>query len=160
MIALPTVARQVPPTRAEPATSGLIWFPAARVDAFPRDGGACVLAGSLQIAVFNFASRGQWYACQNMCPHTGDMVLARGIVGDQAGKPKVACPMHKKTFSLESGECLSGEDFNVLTFPVRVEDGSVWIELPPAAELEAEIGREVKARACALEACTARAGAA
>ena len=45
----------------------------------------------------------QWYACQNLCPHKQEMVLARGIIGDQQGVPKVACPLHKKTFSLESG---------------------------------------------------------
>ena len=136
------------------------WVKVALAADVPKEGGIAIKYGRSQIAVFNFASRGQWYACQNMCPHTGDMVLARGIVGDQAGQPKVACPMHKKTFSLETGECLSGDPYAVLTFPVRVEDGSVWLELPAAAELEAEIGREAKARACAFEACTARAGAA
>ena len=38
-----------------------------------------------QIAVFNFASRGEWYASQNMCPHKKAFVLSRGILGDQKG---------------------------------------------------------------------------
>jgi hypothetical protein len=65
------------------------------------------------------------------------MVLARGIVGDQAGTPKVACPMHKKTFDLESGACLSGEDLSIATFPVRIDGDDVWVELPPAEQTSA-----------------------
>ena len=56
-------------------------------------------------------------------------VLARGIVGDQKGKPKVACPLHKKTFALDSGECLSGDEFKIATFPVRVEGDDVYVAL-------------------------------
>ena len=33
------------------------------------------------------------------------MVLARGLIGDQQGVPKVACPLHKKNFSLTDGDC-------------------------------------------------------
>ena len=84
---------------------------------FPRDGGATIKYGKTQIAVFNFASRGEWYATQNMCPHRREFVLSRGMIGDQDGKPKVACPVHKKTFSLESGKCLSGEDYAVAGLP-------------------------------------------
>jgi nitrite reductase (NADH) small subunit len=65
-----------------------------------------------------------------------DMVLARGLLGDQKGTPKVACPQHKKTFSLKSGECLSGDPYKIRTFPVRVEDGDVYVELPSPQEIE------------------------
>jgi nitrite reductase (NADH) large subunit len=110
--------------------------PIGRVADFPVDGGRTVKVGRTQIAVFRFASRGEWYACQNLCPHKREMVLARGIIGDQNGIPKVACPLHKKTFSLESGACLSGENYQVQVFPVRVEDDEVYLELPPEEELE------------------------
>ena len=86
--------------------------------------------------MFNFASRGEWYACQNMCPHKREFVLSRGIIGDQGGIPKVACPLHKKTFSLESGTCLSGENYQVQVFPVKVEADDVYLDLPAEAELE------------------------
>lgn len=115
------------------------WVRAGRVDDFPLDGGMSIKHGRTQVAVFHFASRGEWYAVQNMCPHMRDMVLARGILGDKGGEPKVACPLHKKNFSLRTGECLSGENYRVHTFPVRVEGGEVYVELPPAAELEAHI---------------------
>ena len=71
-----------------------------------------------------------------MCPHKKEMVLSRGILGDQGGVPKVACPLHKKTFSLESGTCLSGEKYQVQVFPVKVEADAVYLELPAEGELE------------------------
>jgi NAD(P)H-dependent nitrite reductase small subunit len=104
---------------------------------FPHDGGATVKYGATQIAVFNFASRSEWYATQNMCPHRREFVLARGMIGDQHGKPKVACPVHKKTFSLQTGECLSGEEYAVRVFPVKIEGDDVYLHLPPAEELDA-----------------------
>ena len=107
---------------------------------FPHDGGATIKYGRTQIAVFNFASRGEWYATQNMCPHRREFVLSRGMIGDQNGKPKVACPVHKKTFSLESGQCLSGEDYSVQVFPVKIEGDDVYLQLPPVEELDARSG--------------------
>lgn len=111
------------------------WVRAGRVEDFPEGGGVTIKHGSTQIAVFNFSSRGEWYATQNMCPHMQDMVLARGILGDVSDEPKVACPMHKKNFSLRSGKCLTDEEYSIHTFPVRVEEGEVYVELAPAKEL-------------------------
>lgn len=109
---------------------GTTWFRAAPVDAFPRDGGACVRAGAEQVAVFNFARRGEWFACQNLCPHKRQMGLSRGLLGSADGAAKIACPYHKATFSLETGECLSSDLEPIRTYPVRVEDGHVYIGLP------------------------------
>jgi nitrite reductase (NADH) small subunit len=55
------------------------------------------------------------------------MALSRGMIGTQNDEPKVACPFHKKTFSLATGECLSGDECNIKTYPVKVEDGNVLI---------------------------------
>jgi nitrite reductase (NADH) large subunit len=119
------------------------WVQVGTVASFPQDGGATIKYGKVQIAVFNFTSRGEWYASQNMCPHKKAFVLSRGIVGDQDGTPKVACPLHKKTFSLESGESLQGEDYNIRTFPVRVEGEIVFLELPPTEFLDQLLATEI-----------------
>lgn len=103
------------------------WFKAAPVTAFPKNGGACVKVNDLQIAVFNFTSEGKWYASQNVCPHQMEMVISRGMTGEDCGTPKVACPLHKKTFSLETGESLQGEDYNIAVYPVKIEDNFVYI---------------------------------
>ncbi len=118
------------------------WVTVGKTWDFPHDGGATIRYGATQIAVFNFASRGEWYACQNMCPHRREFVLSRGLLGDQHGKPKVACPVHKKTFSLESGECTSGDAYRVRTFSVKVVGDDVLLLLPSVAEVDAELATE------------------
>ncbi len=130
-------------TPARPATNrSLEWVRVGKVADFPVDGGATVKYGRCQLAVFNFASHGEWYACQNLCPHKRELVLARGIIGDQSGTPKVACPLHKKTFSLQSGECLSGENYSVRIFPVKVEGDEVFLQLPPQEVLNETLATE------------------
>jgi NAD(P)H-dependent nitrite reductase large subunit/NAD(P)H-dependent nitrite reductase small subunit len=126
-------------TDGQPTETVLTWVAVGKVWDFPRDGGATIKYGQTQIAVFNFASRGEWYATQNMCPHRREFVLSRGMIGDQGGKPKVACPVHKKIFSLESGACLSGEDYSVRVFPVKIEGDDVFLLLPSAAEIDADL---------------------
>ena len=78
-----------------------------------------------------------------MCPHKKAFVLSRGILGDAAGEPKVACPLHKKTFSLDSGESLQGEEYRIRTFPVKVEGDEVLLELPPAEVLDELLATEI-----------------
>jgi NAD(P)H-dependent nitrite reductase large subunit/NAD(P)H-dependent nitrite reductase small subunit len=111
------------------------WVRVAAAADVPRDGGVTVRHGDAQIALFNFATRGAWYACQASCPHKGDMVLGRGLLGTQGNEPKVACPLHKKTFSLETGLGLSDPQLALRTFPVEVRDGEVYLGLPSAEEL-------------------------
>lgn len=104
-----------------------VWFKAAPVSAFPKDGGACVKYKDLQIAVFNFERLNTWYACQNLSPEKEEMVLSRGMIGDHNGVPKVACPLHKKTFSLENGENLNGDLAPIAIYPVKIEGENVYI---------------------------------
>ena len=111
------------------------WVPLASADEVPRDGGIAVRYGDLQLALFHVAATDRWYAAENRCPHMRDQVLARGIVGDQNGRPKVACPLHKKTFALDTGEGLSDPELCVAAFPAKLEEGKVFVKLPPAALL-------------------------
>ena len=104
-----------------------VWFKAAAVSKFPKNGGACVKYKDLQIAVFNFERFGGWYACQNLCPHKMEMVLSRGMVGDASSEPKIACPLHKNNFSLKSGEHLNGDLPSIAVYPVKIKDGYVHI---------------------------------
>jgi nitrite reductase (NADH) large subunit len=129
------------------------WVCVGDVDDFPLEGGVAVKYGKCQLAVFRFASRGAWYATQNMCPHKHSFVLARGIIGDQGGVPKVACPLHKKTFSLETGAGLSDPELAIRVFPVKVEDDKVFLQLPPTHELDVDLATELHCvRGCAAAA--------
>ncbi len=103
------------------------WAYACRVSEVPENGGVCVKIGDQQIALFHFSRLHAWYATQNECPHRQQMALSRGMIGTQGEIPKVACPFHKKTFSLETGECLNDESCSIRTYQVKVEDDRVYI---------------------------------
>jgi len=110
-------------------TENLSWFAACTVHDVPLNGGVCVKYKSEQIALFHFTRRNEWYATQNLCPHRKEMILSRGMIGDKSGEPKVACPFHKRNFSLISGKCISGDDYTIKTYPVKVEDSYVYINV-------------------------------
>src|SRR5215217_879793 len=103
------------------------WHIACEVSDIPEDGGGCALIDGKQIAIFNFARRGEWYATDNQCPHRQQMAVSRGMIGSHEGEPKVACPFHKKTFSLQSGQCLNDDSYKINTFPVMVKENLVYI---------------------------------
>jgi nitrite reductase (NADH) small subunit len=104
-----------------------VWFLAGKTSDFPVDGGGCIKYKNKQIAVINFERRKEWYACQNLCPHKLEMVLSRGMIGSMNDIPKIACPLHKKTFSLVDGTNLNGDDLKIATYPVKVVEDEVFI---------------------------------
>jgi nitrite reductase (NADH) large subunit len=112
------------------------WVCFGEASAIPADGGATLKYGRHQIAIFNFEKMDKWFASQNLCPHKREMVLSRGLLGDIEGLPKVVCPMHKKSFSLETGEGLSDPTFSISTFPVEIREGRIFIDLPSEEELD------------------------
>ncbi|HTN37605.1 MAG TPA: nitrite reductase small subunit NirD [Arachidicoccus sp.] len=113
-------------------TEDLKWFLACKAEDVPSNGGVCIKYGEQQIALFYFSNRNEWYATQNLCPHRRQMVLSRGLIGSDNGEPKIACPFHKKTFSLNSGACLNGEECALKTYPVKVENDKIFIGLARA----------------------------
>ncbi|MDW3196001.1 MAG: nitrite reductase small subunit NirD [Cytophagales bacterium] len=103
------------------------WIATLPADEFPENGGLNVKVEDLQIAIFNFTRRNEWFATQNLCPHKQQMILSRGMIGSDGDEPKVACPFHKKTFSLKTGENLNGDECPIATYPVKVEGGTVYV---------------------------------
>lgn len=121
------------------------WVAVGKTSDFLSNVGSPILYGESQLAIFNNEMRGEWYCTQNMCPHKQAFVLSQGIMGDTAGVPKVACPLHKKTFNLHDGEQIgAGDDedgLQILTFPVKIDgDNNVLVELPAAVEVDAILG--------------------
>ncbi len=108
-------------------TEDLEWFAACNVGDVPDNGGVCVKYGEEQIALFHFTRRNEWYATQNLCPHRQQMALSRGMLGSENGEPKIACPFHKRTFSLNTGECLNAEECSIKTYPVKLEGDKILI---------------------------------
>lgn len=122
------------------ANSEKSWVKVGQVSDFPPNVGTPILIGDTQLAVFNNVKRGEWYVTQNMCPHKQAFVLSQGLIGDHAGTPKVACPLHKKTFNLQDGEEIGDGDLKIITFSVNIVDDDVMVELPAEPELDAILG--------------------
>ena len=125
-----------PPQENVFARSEKSWVKVGQVQDFAPNIGSAILYSDTQLAVFSNAQRGGWYCTQNMCPHKQAFVLSQGIMGDVAGTPKVACPLHKKNFALEDGAEIGG-DLQIITFPIKIENDDVMVELPKAEELDA-----------------------
>lgn len=101
------------------------WFRVAGCDSIPlREGKAVEVAGR-RIAIFNLGD--SFLAVDDRCPHRGGP-LSDGIVSGSS----ITCPLHNWTFDLTSGQVLNHPESSacLTTFPVRVEDGYVSVELP------------------------------
>ena len=72
-------------------------------------------SGGAEVAVGDAEPDGSAHGLE---PHSPEAAL---LIGDAGDVPKVSCPLHKKNVSLETGECLSGDDFRLETVPVKVE---------------------------------------
>jgi nitrite reductase (NADH) small subunit len=99
------------------------WQSICQVEEVPRLGGRTVRAGQMEIAVFRL-SDGRIRAVDNRCPHKQGP-LAEGIVSGDT----VICPLHARKISLESGKVLPPDSGCVKTYPVKVEDGQVFLSL-------------------------------
>ena len=73
-------------------------------------------------AVYNLD--GKFYGMEGSCKHM-KAALAKGqIIGTV-----VVCPMHDWQYDIPTGKCLTEDWANLKTYPVEVEDNSVFIIL-------------------------------
>lgn len=91
--------------------------------------GVCALVGPFQVAVYRVTGE-EVYALSNYDPFSRAFVLSRGIVGSRGDRIKVASPVYKQSFDLQTGECLDDPSVSVPTFEVRVEGGVVQVATP------------------------------
>ena len=97
----------------------------APLDEFPPGTEKIVTVGWTSVGVYNCG--GNLYAIEDRCSHD-DGPLCRG--GFDSDACTVACPRHGSSFDLASGRALSLPAYlPVRTFPVRVEDGVVVVEV-------------------------------
>jgi nitrite reductase (NADH) small subunit len=110
----------------------------ARADILPNTG-VCCLVGGKQVALFRLVTgeQEQFFAISNYDPFSKANVLSRGIVGDRAGRAKVASPIYKQSFCLATGECLDDPGVSVPAYEVRVVDGFVEVMEPLTRTLRA-----------------------
>jgi len=118
------------------------WVDVGHVSLFPVNGGGAVKVGKSELSVFNSTTTGKWYATQNSCPHKQLQVLSRGMVGMAGQVPKVACPIHKNTYNLETGKGISNPGLNLAAFDAKVDSGRVLIHVPPVDVLDRHLARD------------------
>jgi nitrite reductase (NADH) small subunit len=94
----------------------------------PGTGVAAMIDGE-QIAIVKTRD-GKLYALSNFDPFSKAFVIARGIVGDREGTPKIASPIFKQTFDLASGQCLEDPEVRLPVFETRVSEGRVQVLFP------------------------------
>jgi nitrite reductase (NADH) small subunit len=68
---------------------------------------------------------GRYYAMDNICSHSGGS-LADGYLDDTI----VICPLHGWEYDVTTGCCTHIRDECLRTFPVVLQDGEIFVELP------------------------------
>jgi nitrite reductase (NADH) small subunit len=108
------------------------WTPITKVENIPSREGRAVAVGDQEIAIFHLQDR--YLTIGNKCPHRGGP-LCDGIVSGTT----VVCPLHGRRFDLETGMPVrASEPSCVATFPTRVEDGIIFVDLGGATKSQEE----------------------
>lgn len=105
------------------ATETDSWLALGRLEEIPPLGARVVETEGESIAIFRTADD-RVFALRNRCPHKGGP-LSEGIVFGH----RVACPLHNWRIDLESGEAVAPDQGCTRTYPVRVEDGIIFLSL-------------------------------
>jgi nitrite reductase (NADH) small subunit len=99
------------------------WIKIVPLNEIPKLGSRVVRSDKGEIAVFR-TEDDRVFALHNSCPHKGGP-LSQGIVyGD-----KVACPLHSWKINLADGNAEEPDEGHTACFAVKVEDGTVYLEL-------------------------------
>ncbi|MEC7963476.1 MAG: nitrite reductase small subunit NirD [Pseudomonadota bacterium] len=99
------------------------WLDIGPVDQIPLRGARVVKTRLGCVALFR-TGEDEVFATSDRCPHKGGP-LSEGIVHGRA----VTCPLHNWVFSLESGEAQGADEGAIDTYPVRVEQGNILLDV-------------------------------
>lgn len=99
------------------------WIRICQMEEIPILGSRIVEGGIDNIAVFRTASN-QVFALLDRCHHKGGP-LSQGIVHGET----VTCPLHGLNIDLSSGEVKAPDEGCAKRFPVKLENGEVFLQL-------------------------------
>lgn len=95
----------------------------ARLDEIPDGRGLCVTVGEVEVGLFRVGER--VHAMENLCPHAGHPLSEGELTGSV-----VVCSAHGWDFDVSTGFKPGDPDgFPIPCFVVRVEGGSVWVDV-------------------------------
>lgn len=66
------------------------------------------------------------------------LVSSRPVIDGRCAD--IICRLHKRNFRLDNGDCTNDDQFKVLAFDAKEENGDILVLLPPADDLDAMIG--------------------
>jgi nitrite reductase (NADH) small subunit len=126
-----SVAYRILPTDvAAPPPEPVAWTDVCALADIPVACGVAALLGGRQIALIRSGDGERVFALSNFDPFSEAFVISRGIVGDKGGRLKIASPIFKQSFDLQTGECLDDPSVRLPIYPVRVRDGRVEVGIP------------------------------
>ncbi len=99
------------------------WTEIAKLEDIPPLGSRVLVTDTMEIAVFRTADD-QVFAIKDQCPHKQGP-LSQGIVHGTT----VTCPLHNWKIDLASGRALAPDEGCTNVFPVKIEDGRVFLSL-------------------------------
>jgi nitrite reductase (NADH) small subunit len=99
------------------------WIDIAALDDIPRLGARVVRTDTVDIAVFRTSSD-DVFALKDECPHRKGP-LSQGIVHDNT----VTCPLHNWKIDLANGKARAPDEGCTNSYPVKVENGRVFLGL-------------------------------
>lgn len=99
------------------------WIDIAAIDDIPRRGSRVVKTPITDIAIFRTAGD-EFFALKDECPHRKGP-LSQGIVHDST----VTCPLHNWKIDLASGSAKGPDDGCTRTYPIKVENGRIFLAL-------------------------------
>ena len=102
------------------------WIKIVALEEIPKLGSRVIKTDSVNIAVFRTADD-KVFAMKDECPHKQGP-LSQGIVHGSS----VTCPLHNWKIDLASGEALGPDQGCTNVYPVKVEDGMVYLSLAVA----------------------------
>ncbi|KAE9330781.1 hypothetical protein PR003_g15228, partial [Phytophthora rubi] len=103
------------------------WVSVGSKGLFDANGGGAVLYDESQLAVFNVVE-----SCHGI-------EKVSWAWGGLDGRPKDACPMHKRSYDLSDGCCLNGDDLRLQAFEAKEEEGVVYVLLPATDVVDARL---------------------
>ncbi|MCC4250685.1 MULTISPECIES: nitrite reductase small subunit NirD [Microbacterium] len=106
-----------------------VWLAACPIAELEAGWGETALLAGRQIALLK-DDDAHAFAIDAEDPHTGAMVMARGIMGSRGGAPTIASPLHKEVYDLRTGRSLSHPGYSVRVYATRVVGGMLEVEVP------------------------------
>ncbi len=101
------------------------WIEVCALEELPRRGARVLRRAEGDIAVFRTGDD-RVFALRDRCPHRGGP-LSQGIVHGH----QVTCPLHDWKIRLDQGRAVAPDEGCTPCFPVRVEDGRVYLDPRP-----------------------------